>query len=82
MVDDEIVERDPETSERRVRFTPVPAVSVRRPMDDLTVGYRRALDDLGTGVPRESSCGKRRWPGLPRSACRSFSVTARASAAN
>jgi Fic family protein len=48
MVDNEIVEIDPATGSRRVRFKPVPAVSTPQAMEDLTSSYRRALDELGT----------------------------------
>lgn len=48
IVDNEIVEIDPATGSRRVRFKPVPALAVAQAMDDLVSGYTRALVDLRT----------------------------------
>jgi len=42
--DNEIVERGPDGSVVRVRFTPTPAVQTPQAMDDLVAGYRRAVD--------------------------------------
>ena len=42
-VDNEIVERNPETGERMVRFKPLAAVAVPQAMEDLCAGYGREL---------------------------------------
>lgn len=46
-VQNEIVERNPDGSLRRVRFTPVAPVATAQAMDDLVAGYGRAVDQGG-----------------------------------
>ncbi|MFH1843325.1 MAG: Fic family protein [bacterium] len=45
MTDNEIVEIDPVTGERRVRFRPLPAVVVPQAMEDLAAGCRGSLQE-------------------------------------
>lgn len=44
MTSNEIVERNPDGSVRRIRFKPVAPVATPQAMDDLVAGYNRALD--------------------------------------
>lgn len=44
MAPNEIVERNPDGTVHRVRFTPVAPVATPQAMDDLVVGYRQAVD--------------------------------------
>ncbi len=45
MTENDIVERNPDGSLRRIRFKPVSPVSTPQAMEDLVAGYRRAVDD-------------------------------------
>ena len=44
MTQNDIVERNPDGSVRRIRFTPLPPVATPQAMDDLVAGYAQAAD--------------------------------------